>query len=1200
MGVSFTPQQQEVIDLRDCNILVSAAAGSGKTAVLTERIVNMISDEEKPVDIDRLLVVTFTSAAAAEMRERIGNGIAKRLEETPGSVHLQRQATLLHAAQITTIDSFCLFLVKNHFQEIGLDPAFRVADEAEIKLLQQEVLEELLEAAFEKGEERFLRCVEVLCPGGKESALEKHILDLSRYAASFPWPRQWLLGRKQDYSSKDAQELMSTPAWKYMLHYVREILKGCYEMMDRAHALTLEPDGPYMYGDTFERELDYLEGLTRCETPQELFAKVPGMVFDRLPGKKDDSVSPAKKEYAKQLRDDVKKVIQELGEQFFSAGLQTTLQRGLECDRTVDMLIDLVLEFDQRMKEKKQEKKMIDFSDMEHFALDILLVQEGDNMVPGPVAKQYREYFKEILVDEYQDSNLVQEFLLQAVSGEDDGIFNRFMVGDVKQSIYRFRLARPELFLEKYHTYGPEGSCRRVDLSKNFRSRSTVVNTVNSVFSVMMSEEIGGIAYDENAALYAGASYPECEGQESELLVMEKPGEERKLSDREAEALGIADKIRTLMQQGKVTDKDSGQLRQVRYKDIVILLRSLSGWGEDFKKVLEEKGIPAYVTSKSGYFDASEVQTVLNYLRILDNPLQDIPLYGTLKSCFGLFTEEEIATLRSSCRDGCLYRALLACDNPKAKAFLQRLENYREMVSYLPVRELIARILEDYDYLNYVTALPGGSKRRANVEMLLVKAGAFAKTSYFGLFHFIRYMEQLEKYEMDYGEADTLDENADVVRIMSIHKSKGLEFPIVFVSGMAKGFNMQDVRQAVILDMDLGLGMDFVDPVARLKSKTLRKNIIAKKLKEDTYGEELRLLYVALTRPKEKLILTTVMENPQEALASEIAVLEHNKPHLSYLDFMKASCFMDFLLPVLQRTDLQVCIKTMEELAGEEVAGEVSALEAKRLLEHPEALADFGLLETLEKRFSFEYPHRDLEGLYTKTTVTELKHAAMEEGDEAAFHAFEEGARNIYVPTFAQGEETVTGTVRGNAYHRTMELMEFHRILYPQFEGIPESYEMYVSGLKKERTLQALQESLTEQKDSLRLKEEYYSAVKPEKIWRFLQSPLGYRMWKAMEAGKLYREQPFVLSLSAKRLKPEFPEDEKVLIQGIIDVFFEEDGEIVLLDYKTDSVPDMESLWNRYRVQLEYYQEALERLTGKKVKEMLLYSFHLDIEKGIY
>lgn len=1272
MGMKFTPEQQRVIELHNSNILVSAAAGSGKTAVLVERIIRMICDGEHPADIDRLLIVTFTNAAAAEMRERIAAGITARLEADPGNEHIQKQSALLHNAQITTIDSFSLFLIRNHFNEIGLDPDFRVADEGEIKLLQQEVLAQLLEDAYAgqfvpEAPEQFHACVEYFCPGGRESVLEQHILNLSRYAGSFPWPAEWLEERKNDYAAGDMEALVHSDYGQYLTERVNRTVEGCLEKLREVKRLCELPDGPYMYGELTEAEIEQLERLTSCKDLEEQAAKVPAVTFARLPSKKDDSVDPAKRELAKAIRNSVKDTLSDLSESYFKTPLELAVEQGKACREPLRMLLDLVLEFDRRLLATKQERHLIDFSDMEHYALQILLKREkveetgsiGTDraktkyrIVPSDVAMEYRQYFQEILIDEYQDSNLVQEYLLSAISGEEEGRYNRFMVGDVKQSIYKFRLARPELFLEKYDTYQETGDLCWIDLAKNFRSRIQVVDAVNDVFSRIMSREIGGIAYDDKAALYPGAVYPAQEDPAygSELLLIRKPEKgEREESGigeqhaegagvlvdydnvRQLEALAIAARIKQLKGSLQVMEKSAGELRPVRYSDMVILLRTTSGWDEEFKKILEQQGIPVYITSKTGYFGALEVQELLQFLRVLDNPRQDIPLFGVMQSVFGGFTQEEIAQIRSggeghSRKRMTLYEALKEVAqsgrtveegeeisagesageeaelSQKADTFLQRIGHYRDLTPFTSIRDLLQRILDDYDYLNYVTALPAGSKRRANVEMLLTKASAFEKTSYFGLFHFIRYMEQLEKYDVDYGEADTLDENADVVRIMSIHKSKGLEFPVVFVSGLSKRFNMQDANQSLIVDMDLGVAVDYVDSVRRIKNKTLRRTVLSAKMKEDNLAEELRVLYVALTRAREKLILTAVLDKADEKW--ELAQMT-GQERLTYLDFCEAGSYMDFLLPILPQTGIAVKTLRTEDLAVEELREQLrmgDRREQLRLIACGETTLTGDPEENerklmyLRERFAYQYPHPGLQKLYTKTTVSELKIAAMAEKDEAAFHTFEEKEVVPYIPGFRREQEKVSGAVRGNAFHRTMELLDFTYLFTESglFTGCPNNYEEYRRGLDKNRLQNRLEEFLQRETISLRLTEEYAKAVSLPKILNFLEQELAYRMWRAQEQGLLYREQPFVLGIDAKRLDPDLPEGEKVLIQGIIDVFFIEDGEIVLLDYKTDVIDSLEALWNRYNVQIQYYEEALTKLMQMPVKERILYSFYLE------
>ena len=1190
MAVKFTEEQQRVIDTRNCNVLVSAAAGSGKTAVLTERIAGLVCDEEHPIDIDRLLVVTFTNAAAAEMRERVAARIAAKLEECPESEHIQRQMTLLHNAQITTIDSFCLYLLKNHFNEIGLDPAFRIADEGEIKLMRQDVMQEMLEEHFASENEEFQHCVEFFCHGGKESVLEKHILTLSGYASAFPWPEEWLEERKHDYGAGTVEEICASDYGKFLQHYLETMVEGLTEKMQQVRKLCEEPDGPYMYGEMVEGELEQLERLKHCVSLQEFAERLPAISFGRLSGKKDESVSASKRKRAADLRAEVKESIQGMAKKYFATPLELAAEQGKACAGPVVTLIHLTQEFRQRMQAAKQEKKVIDFSDMEHFALDILLKKTETGIAPSHVALEYRQHFAEILIDEYQDSNLVQEYLLAAVSGEEEGHFNRFMVGDVKQSIYRFRLARPELFLEKYEAYEDSGNRVRIDLSKNFRSRRQVIDTVNEVFFALMSRETGGVAYDEKAALYPGASYPEQGGNESELLLVEKPDKESEYNAKQLEAMAIADRIRELRKSFLVTDKGSGSLRPVKYSDMVILLRTNSGWDEEFKGVLEEEGIPVFITTKSGYFSATEVQELLQLLRVLDNPEQDIPLFGVMKSLFGGFTEDEIAAIRSGCREESLYQAVKRFGSEKTEHFVSMLEQYRRCAIYMPVRELLTKLVTDFNYLNYVTALPAGGKRRANVEMLLTRASDFEKSSYFGLFHFVRYIEQLEKYEVDYGEADTLDENADVVRIMSIHKSKGLEFPVTFVAGLGKQFNLQDTSQSLILDMDLGLATDYVDPERRLRNKSLRKTVLGAKLRQDSLAEELRVLYVAMTRAREKLILTATLGKAAESWEQ---YGENPRKQLSFSEFTEAGGFLDMLLPIAANTGLQVRVLGQEELFAGELREQLEMGERKeRLLEaaeHP----DPELLDRLQQNLSRVYPHRNLEGLYTKTTVSELKIAAMADKDEAAYHAFEEKEVEAYIPAFRRGEEKISGTVRGNAYHRVMEILDFEKVYSDSGEAQQrENLEQLLQ--EAEKLTQSLESFLQEAVKSGRLKKEYYEAVSLKKLVHFLQSELALRMWKADQAGKLYREQPFVLGISAKRLNEDYPESENVLIQGIIDVFFEEEDGLVLLDYKTDAVATMEELKNRYESQLDYYSEALQNIMGKPVKGKMLYSFHLE------
>lgn len=1235
MGVQYTKDQEKVIKTRNRNVLVSAAAGSGKTAVLVERIIRMICDTSNPVDIDKLLIVTFTKAAAAEMRERISQAITKALEDNPGNEHLEKQGTLLHNALITTIDSLCTYLLRNHFHEIDLDPAFRTADEGEMKLLREDVMKEMMEDYFASKNEAFEACVEYFCPGGREKVLEDYIMDLCKYAESHPWPEEWLAARKNDYVVESLEELENSPVGQSLLKYTKGMMEGCVNLLTQAQRIVHEPDGPYMYGELVDRELERAEKALSCETLAQWEIQLSGMDFDRLPSKTDETVSPEKREAANNLRTAAKKIVQSIQKDFFTTPLCLTLSQMAECVGPCRMLIELAEDYRRRVWAAKVEKKILDFSDIEHLAVQILVKRDGDTLKPTPVAKAYREHFHEVLIDEYQDSNLVQEFLLSALSGEADGRFNRFMVGDVKQSIYKFRLARPELFVEKYKEYSPEeNEKQRIDLSMNFRSRDTVIDTVNNIFSRIMSEDKGGIEYDRNAALYLGAKYPPNPDTDSELILVEKSSKGDELSSKQREALAIAKRIKELKENFRVTIKGTEEQRPLEYRDIVILLRSGNNWDEEFRGVLEAEGIPVYITSKTGYFAATEVKEILQLFRVLDNPRQDIPLFGTLKSIFGGFTDEEIALVRSKDKKSCLWENLCKAASEDGKeweipmelsrkcmSFVEFIEKYRVAATYMPIGEMLQKIVDEFNYMNYVTALPGGSKRRANVEMLFTKAASFEASSFFGLFHFVRYIEHLEKNDIDYGEAELLDESADVVRIMTIHKSKGLEFPVVFVSGLSKRMNMQDVSKAFLMDVDMGLGIDYVNADKRIKNKTLRRLLIGKKLKEDTLGEELRVLYVALTRAREKLIMTASVSKAASLEEQIEARLEGEIPELSYTEYMQAGSLFDFIYPVVTPEFVTVSVFDKEEEAEEDFEEQVKLSGRKDELEASFSRVNEESLEKLRERFEAGYAYENLASLYTKTSVSELKIAAMEEKDEVAFQLFEEKDPDIYVPAFAlemakktenesetqEADEQrgsgkrdvvagqsgvgsqITGTMRGNAYHKVMELMDFEAV----YEGISSTMS---EDMKNTCMKQNLVSFLDSQVACGKLKKEYRDIVSVKKLIHFLQCDLAKRMRTAEAGGRLYREQPFVYGIKANRLNKDFPDTETVLIQGIIDAFFVEDGKVVLLDYKTDRVENGAELWNRYSTQVEYYQEALEKLMNMPVGDKVLYSFSLEEE----
>jgi ATP-dependent helicase/nuclease subunit A len=1260
MGVEFTKEQQSVIDSAKCNLLVSAAAGSGKTAVLVERIIKKISSD---LDVDRLLVVTFTRAAASQMKEKITDAIQKELAKDPQNVHLQRQETLIHSAQITTIDSFCQYVIRNNFNAIGLDPAFRVADEGELRLLQDDVLKEMIEEEYQRAKDiedsDFLFCMDYFATGSRDSKVEEYIRQLYGFSMSMPWPEDWIRERSRDYQVLEA-DFDELPWIRECLKKTKRALGECLVGLDNAISVASDPDGPYMYIDTLEADKASIEIAMKSEGFDDVFEAVRGISFGRLPSKKDDSVSADKRDAVKELRDMVKDNVSSLIKDYFSLGRNTITEQMKLCDRAVRELCRLTLEFTRRLAESKRDKQVIDFSDMEHFALQILVdhpdddVCEGksameiiDMCTPSRVAMEMRDYYREVLIDEYQDSNSVQELILKAISGEKADISQRFMVGDVKQSIYKFRLARPEIFMEKFRSYSRDEAApdRRIDLHKNFRSRSCVLDFTNYVFEKIMAQDLGGVAYDEDARLVPGAKYDEATfNTDTELMLVDEsdilePADETisELSPREKEALVIARRIRALRRE----DKD------LKYSDIVILLRSLSGWDDVFKDILEREGIPCHTESKTGYFDAPEIGILLDMLSIIDNPRQDIPLIAVMHSSIGGFSDEELALLRiaidaksteaspDSFYDGLIMDLDLDDElADRVKDFIASIEEYRVMATYLPVHELLWRIIDDTDYEVTVSAMPGGEQRLANVELLVSNAAEFEKTSFKGLFHFIRYIEHIKVVQVDYGEAGTIDENADVVRIMSIHKSKGLEFPVVFVSGLAKEFNTMDTKGDMILDMDLGIGVKCINSELRVKYDTLKRRLISENMKLDSLGEEIRVLYVGFTRAKEKLILTASVKDMGKTLGRQMMTLRQmagKEGVLPYFVRSGAGSFLSLILPALMRhpsmgqvldkyeqdrllfdknvhdkdsvPDLKITVLGEKDLLAQDYGEQTELFIRKhRLREKLETLQeDRELYKELKERFESAYPHESLRGLFTKTTVSELKKAHMEEAGEvfdnrAAF--VEKAEKELEKETeAAAGEGTLgiakaslTGAERGTAYHRIMELLD--ESIYGDEELMDKALaagEAPVKGPVSDRVYIFMNKMAR----IGMIPQEYVGSVWSPDIASFLGSGLGQRMGRAYRNGKLMREKPFMMGVSASELDKRFSEDEMVLVQGIIDAWFIEDGEIVLLDYKTDRVDSEDELTERYRLQLELYKRALEASCDLKVKEVYIYSFAL-------
>ena len=1230
MGVTWTEEQKKVITLRDRNILVSAAAGSGKTAVLVQRILSKIMDTERPVDIDRLLIMTFTRAAAGEMKERISAAVEQMLYDNPDSEHLQKQMTLIHNAQITTIDGFCSYIIRNYFHMVGLDPGYRTAEEGELKLLREDVMKELMEEAYQEADEKFISLVECYSQDKSDESITEMVYKLYEAAMSHPFPEEWLEECLEAYRIEDTDELRSGKWMECLWEEVREKTEQVENLLEYAAEICQSPGGPYYYDSALQSDRLLLDKVKKCAVAKE-FNELKKILdehsYAKLSTKKDDSVEPDRKDLVKFLRDEEKDLWKELSERYLGHEVEELLKIIRYCRKPMEGLTDLTLKFMEAFAVRKREKNVLDFTDMEHFALGILVRKEEGELIPTQAARELSARYDEVMVDEYQDSNEVQELITTLVSGWVDHRKNIFMVGDVKQSIYRFRLAMPELFMEKYHSYSLEDSEeQRVDLHKNFRSRPQVLSAVNFIFRQIMGEDMGGITYDDDNALYAGSSFPEGEDPEflkTEVLIIEKDGpeleeEQGKKTAQELEALAIAQRINEMVGKDEVVDKETGEYRKIRYGDIVILLRTATGWTETFNEVLTSKGIPVYTASRTGYFSAQEVVTLLNFLRICDNPLQDIPMTGVLYSPMVGCTAQELAMIRSEYPEGFVYESL--CEyagdgqlvlfpeddeketlKEKIRNFLDILNKIRNMAPYTPIHELIFVCLKETGYGDYVKAIPGGAQRSANLHMLVEKAMDYEKTSYRGLFNFVRYIEKLQKYEVDFGEVNLADAGSGSVQIMTIHKSKGLEFPVVFAAGMGKQFNFQDMNARFLIHPELGFGVDAILPEKRQIISSIYKQLIRRQLKRESLGEELRVLYVALTRAKEKLIITGTLGKIGETLRENQVYGDQTVPLLGLGKRLRGKNYWSYILPALYRTEemqklyheygivedwYPVCMEehaefvirriTAADLIQGEILNQTDEAVQEEIMRNWDAsrIYDEEVHKVLQERFEFIYPYGYLRNLPVKVSVSELKkrsYAEEQDKEEALF--FEPDVVPL-IPAFIAGKtEEFRGAARGTAYHRIMECLD---------------YENTDSGEDIRKQLK----HLTEQK---KMSVEEADCVFSGDIMRFVQSSLGRRMKQAYLSDKLYREQPFVIAGDMQKVQPDWKGGETVLIQGIIDAYFEEDGELVLVDYKTDKVRmgQEEHLVELYHTQLEDYADALERMLKKKVKEKYIYSFTL-------
>lgn len=1293
-GSKWTDEQWAAISLRGDNILVAAAAGSGKTAVLVERIIRRISSTSDPLDVDRLLVATFTNAAAAEMRQRIREALENALSKDPHSVHLRRQLALVHQASITTLHSFCLEVIRRYYQLVPLDPGFRIANETEADLLRQDVLEEMFEEYYgASGEDSaYWRLLDGYGGERGDTALQTLVQRLYDFSRSHPSPDQWLRRMAESFHEQGDK----LPWLDSLQEDVLLELQGSSALLREALRLARLPDGPAPYVDSLHADLALVEHLLELGEQfvwEPLYQAFQTAEFGKLKPCRGEQYGKDLQEQVKELRERAKKQVGALRNGLFLRPLQEYIQEHQQLYPLMSTLAELVTDFGRRYRSAKTDKGLVDFADLEHYCLQVLRESSADSteLRPSQAALEYREHFAEVLLDEYQDTNMVQEAIITLISKTDQG--NRFMVGDVKQSIYRFRLAEPGLFLQKYKTYRLQQSADRlqtddrlpanptldtvsaegglrIDLARNFRSRREIVDGVNFIFRQIMHETAAEIEYDARAELVYGANYAETDGMDLsvEWMLVDRSKADEPLDggsaypaadswEEDAEGTGetdqetaegpvleahemetaalearlVAAQIRKLMgTEGnsgipgnpmRITDKKTGSLRPVAYRDIVILLRASQQWAPIFLEQFRQAGIPAYADLNTGYFTAMEIEVFLSLLKIIDNPYQDIALAAVLRSPIVGLSAEDLALIRIQDKQAAYFDAVRAFvqtsdrypeENNLLKAkivhFLSRLDEWRSLARQGSLADLIWRLYRETGYFDYVGGLAGGGQRQANLRALYDRARQYEATTLRGLFRFLRFIERMQANGGDLGTARALGEQEDVVRLISIHKSKGLEFPVVFIAGMGKMFNQRDVNGSFLLHKELGFGPKFVDPDLRASYPSLANLAIKRRVLMENLAEEMRILYVALTRPKEKMYLVGTVKNLEKQVRLWGQQLENKEWRLPAHILVKARSYLDWLGPALirhpelqslraigelpnkippalqgDRSSWKLTIVPQRDLAVMDQAaaghhGEVDPrIEALRNLkpvnlplQGPKPMDHQG---EADRRLGWSYLFPQATAYLSKTSVSELKRIQeRERGQDDLFLSSSAPLRAVLSdrPKFMQ-QKSMTAAERGTLYHAVMQYIT----LDPSIDD------------------KVIAQTLARMVQVQLITPEQRQAVDAAVIETFFKSALGQRM---LQSRKVQREVPFSYGLKAADIYPGVDQrtaQETVLIQGVIDCLFAEEDGLVLVDYKTDHVgkSNLEQCAEKYKLQIHLYAKAIESILQQPVKEKYLFFF---------
>ncbi len=1231
--VNWTEGQAKAIYTDGSDVLVAAAAGSGKTAVLVERIIQKLINKNDPVDIDTLLVVTFTNASAQEMRNRVGLALEQALAEDPTSNHLKKQLSLLQRASISTLHSFCLDVIRQYAYLLDIDPSFRIANDMEIDLIKQEVMDDLFEVwygATSDEQQAFFAVVDRFSSDRSDVEVESLILDLYTFAMQNPAPEKWL---DQLAGTYEVPENYAEAELTWLTIIKQEVinqLKAVKQEIELARQLTEDSDGPAQYMDAIEADyVNVLEAMKYIDVWDDLQTFMAASSFVSLSRKKTEC-DPDKKAKVQALRNSYKKRWNSMKDSWFKRDLAGHIADMRELAPIIKHLTGLVKQFRSQFAEHKKEMAIVDFSDFEHFCLALLVddLSDLDDPKPSSVARHFQQQFREVLVDEYQDTNLVQETILQLISDQ-TGPGNMFMVGDVKQSIYRFRHAEPSLFIDKYKRYAkPDHVGERIDLASNFRSREHVLSGANYIFRQILDEALGEINYDTNAELIYGFKMYEEQpfsDPQPELLVIDREAPEEKeeqseqeedyqdLEKAQLEARAYADKIKEWIghkadgQALQVFDKTTQGQRDMQYRDVVILMRSMT-WAPTIVDELKKQGIPVYAELSTGYFEAIEVKVMISLLKVIDNPRQDIPLASVLKSPIVGMDEDELASIRMADQFHTYYDALRKFERQhttvtaeKVTRFLALLKQFRLAARQGALSELIWTIYRETGYYDFVGGMPGGRQRQANLRALYDRARGYETTSFRGLFRFLRFIERMEERGDDLGSARALSEQEDVVRIMTIHKSKGLEFPVVILGAMDKQFNLMDLRQKYLLHKDLGFATKYIDPVKRITYPTLFFHALYQKKLRELLAEEMRVLYVALTRAKEKLVMVGNVPSFEKKQEKWQKIIDHADWTLPAYFRGDARSYLDWVGPALLRHKDNGRLRTEE--IGVDVLGDiyndpskwkVSIIHGSDLtnLEETSVTGDLNLQKSIENwqpvavqeedlekvvdhRLSFQYPFAEAAKSRAKQSVTEIKRQRELKDDYSADQLVQSfQAPIVKRPNFMQKEKTITAAEKGTAMHTVMQHLPLTKPL-DRME-IAEQLEILVD-----------KEVITSEEADM---------IDIGAIEQFFTTDIASMM---LEKQALYREVPFSLTLPASKVYASWKSDveENVLIQGVIDVLIPSEDGWIILDYKTDSIPEKvsdqvkEKLVKRYEIQMELYRYAIEQIWKQPVKETYLYFF---------